>query len=100
MKPDKTVSKNYFGNLLSARPLFTVSLPSLDSLAHFLYHTAILNPFKYSNMQNWSSNISSEHFFYGCECFRSRPKHKLNIKSKIFLMRSKIFLPGFRLAAL
>ena len=29
------------------RPLFTISLPCLDNLAHFLGHTAFLNPFKY-----------------------------------------------------
>ena len=46
-KPDKTASKNYFKKLLSARPIFTVSSPSSDNLAHLLGHTAIMNPFKY-----------------------------------------------------
>ena len=49
-KLDKTVSKNYISKLLSPRPLFTVHLPSLDNLIHFLGHTAIMNPFKCSNM--------------------------------------------------
>ena len=40
--------KNYFGKLLNALPLFTVSLPSSDNLAHFLGHMTIKNPFKYS----------------------------------------------------
>ena len=47
-KPDKTVSINYFRKLPSARPPFTVSLPSFDNLAHFFGHTAFLNPFEYS----------------------------------------------------
>ena len=49
-KRDKTVSKNYFSKLPSARPLFTVSLPFLDSLAHFLGHTAVMSLFKHSNV--------------------------------------------------
>ena len=46
-KHGKTVSKNYFSKLLSVRPLFTVNLPSLDNLAQFLGHTAIMT-LKYS----------------------------------------------------
>ena len=48
-KPVKIVSKSYCSKLQSARTLFTVNLPSVDSLAHFLGYTAILTP-KYSNM--------------------------------------------------
>ena len=78
--PDETVSRNYFRKLLSFHPFFTVSLPSSDNLVHFLGHTAIMNPFKFSNLSDWSSNISSEHCFHGWECFRRRTKQKLNIK--------------------
>ena len=49
-KSDKTGSKNYLRKLLSARPFFTVSLPSSDSLVHFLGHTVIMNPSKYMIM--------------------------------------------------
>ena len=49
-KPNKTASKNYFRKLLSARPLFTVSLPPSDNLVHVLGHTATMNLFKYSVM--------------------------------------------------
>ena len=49
-KPDKTVSKNCFSELPSARPLFTINLPCLDNLVYFLDHTVIMNPFKYSNI--------------------------------------------------
>ena len=49
-KPDKTVSINYFKKLPSARPLFVISLPCLDNLAHFLGHIAFLNSFEYSIM--------------------------------------------------
>ena len=50
---------------------FTVSLPSLDNLVCLLGHAAIMNPFMSSNMKNWSSNISSEHFshYCGCACY-------------------------------
>ena len=77
--PDKTVSKDYFSKLPSARPLFIINLPSLDDLAHFWGHTVIMNCFKYSIILKWSSNIWSEQFFHGWECFRSRTKHKLKI---------------------
>ena len=48
-KSDETVSKNYLGKLVNACLLFTVSLPSLDNLAHFLGQTVIMNLFKISN---------------------------------------------------
>ena len=51
-KPDKTIWKNYFMKLLNARPLFTVSLPSLDSLAHLLGHMAIMNTCKFSFLES------------------------------------------------
>ena len=44
-KPDKTASKSYFREVQSACPLFTVSLPSLDNLVHFIGHTAIIRSF-------------------------------------------------------
>ena len=65
-KPDKKASKAYFRKLLNARPIFNVNLSSLDNLAHFLGHIAIINLFVHSIMFNWSINISSEHFFCGC----------------------------------
>ena len=49
-KPDKSVSKNYFSKLVSARPLFTTNLPFLDNLVDSLGHRAIMTPLKYSNM--------------------------------------------------
>ena len=79
-KPDKTASKAYFRKLLNERPLFNVNLSSLDNLVHFLGHIAINNPFVHSIMFNWSVNISSEHFFSGCEYCRSRTKQKLKNK--------------------
>ena len=73
------VSKCYLKKL-STRRFFPVSLPSSDNLVHFLGHTAVMNPFKYLIMGNWSSSISSEHLFYGWECLQSRTKQKLKIK--------------------
>ena len=49
-KPNKTALKNYFRKLLSARSLFTVSLPPSDNLVHLLCHTGTMNLFKYSIM--------------------------------------------------
>ena len=48
-KPNRKIWKNYFMKLLNyARPLFTVSLQTLDRLAHRLGHTAIMNTLKFS----------------------------------------------------
>ena len=49
-KPHKMVSKNNFSKISSPRSLSTVNSLPLDNLAHFLGHTAIMNPFKYTNM--------------------------------------------------
>ena len=49
-KPDKMVPKNYLKKVLSVCLFVNVSLPSLDNLGQLLGHTAIMNPFKYSNM--------------------------------------------------
>ena len=47
---EETPEKNYFSKLLSICLLFAVSLPSSDTLVHFLGHTAIMNAFKFLNM--------------------------------------------------
>ena len=72
----KRPRKITFGNYL----VLVLSLPPSDNLVHWSGQTATMNLFKYSIMWNWSSNTSSEHFFRGWQCFRSRTKHKQNIK--------------------
>ena len=49
-KSNKMVSKIYLRKLLSAHFPFAINLPSLDTLAHFLGHAAVMTPLKHSNI--------------------------------------------------
>ena len=49
-KPDRMVLEILLEETTKCTSFFTVSLPSSDNLVHFLGHTAIMNPFKYSIM--------------------------------------------------